>query len=202
MDGCLDIRDEVGFKMLQSCSKEDGAIIVDCQSYKLAVGNFMVTSIGKGDRHGGGARHRSASAISQQANGNYVIKASEDACGSASKNVPDAALDVFCGSKEATKEPLSKKATKELPGMLRFTRNDSGGSNPDALKKLKEDFRKEKEAKEALERELKQLREELQLATKLEKGLALVHELTTKLEDALEPLPTLALPDPDGASSD
>ena len=53
----LDIRTIEGFKQLQKCSTEDGAIVVDGQTCMLVAANFMVTSIGKGDRKGGGARH-------------------------------------------------------------------------------------------------------------------------------------------------
>ena len=66
----------------------------------FAVGNFFVTSISKGDRHGGGGRHRMASAVSQQAGGCFVVKASEKSCGTAAKPPPaGATFDVFCNRK-------------------------------------------------------------------------------------------------------
>ena len=75
-------------------------MVIDSQTLMLAAANFFVTSIGKGDRHGGGGRHRMASAVSQQADGCFVVKASEKDCGTAA-NPPaaTATFDVFCNRK-------------------------------------------------------------------------------------------------------
>ena len=94
-----DIRTAAGFKQLQACATQDGAIIIDGQTFKVSAGNFVVTNIAKGDRDGGPARHRSASAVSQQANGSYVSKASEDVCGcTTAPPVLNATFDVFCNA--------------------------------------------------------------------------------------------------------
>ena len=89
-----------GFAQVKAGGEQDGAMVIDSQTLMLAAANFFVTSIGKGDRKGGGGRHRMASAVSQQAGGCLVVKASEGACGTAA-NPPaaNATFDVFCNRK-------------------------------------------------------------------------------------------------------
>ena len=85
---------------MKAAGEQDGAMVIDSQTLMLAAANFFVTSIGKGDRKGGGGRHRMASAVSQQARGCFVVKASEGSCGTAA-NPPaaKATFDVFCNRK-------------------------------------------------------------------------------------------------------
>mmetsp|Transcript_14560 Transcript_14560/g.33721 ORF Transcript_14560/g.33721 Transcript_14560/m.33721 type:complete len:328 (-) Transcript_14560:115-1098(-) len=110
-----DIRTGPGFMQLQAAAMQDGAIIVDGRTCMLTAANFMVTNIGKGDRDGGGARHRSASAVSQQAGGCYVVKASEDACGcTTTPPVPGAKFDVFCNEKLPRKVAVRPKRKGSL----------------------------------------------------------------------------------------
>ena len=95
-----DIRTPEGFAQVKTAGEQDGAMVIDSQTLMLAAANFFVTSIGKGDRKGGGGRHRMASAVSQQARGCFVVKASEGSCGTAA-NPPaaKATFDVFCNRK-------------------------------------------------------------------------------------------------------
>ena len=86
-----------GFAQVKAGGEQDGAMVIDSQTLMLAAANFFVTSIGKGDRHGGGGRHRMASAVAQQAGGCFVVKASEKDCGTAANPpAPNATFDVFC----------------------------------------------------------------------------------------------------------
>ena len=95
-----DIRTPEGFAQVKAGGEQDGAMVIDSQTLMLAAANFFVTSIGKGDRHGGGGRHRMASAVSQQAGGCFVVKASEKDCGTAANPpAPNATFDVFCNRK-------------------------------------------------------------------------------------------------------
>ena len=95
-----DILTPEGFAQVKVGGEQNGAMVIDSQTLMLAAANFFVTDIGKGDRSGGGGRHRMASAVSQQANGCFVVKASEGACGTAA-NPPaaTATFDVFCNRK-------------------------------------------------------------------------------------------------------
>ena len=89
-----------GFAQVKAGGEQDGAMVIDSQTLMLAAANFFVTSIGKGDRHGGGGRHRMASAVAQQAGGCFVVKASEKDCGTAANPpAPNATFDVFCNRK-------------------------------------------------------------------------------------------------------
>ena len=101
-----------GFKQLQLVALRDGMIIIDAVQYPgvIAAANFMATSIALGDRIGGGARHRAASAISQAAGGCYVIKGSEDA----TRFPPpaDAIFHVFCNEPKSAKAPIKGELKK------------------------------------------------------------------------------------------
>ena len=109
-----DIRTKEGFAQVKAAGEQDGAMVIDSQTLMLAAANFFVTSIGKGDRHGGGGRHRMASAVSQQAGGCFVVKASEGSCGTAANPpAPDAAFDVFCNRKVPEKVPIFEGAGAE-----------------------------------------------------------------------------------------
>ena len=101
-----------GFKQLQLCALRDGMIIIDAVRYPgvIAAANFMATSIALGDRIGGGARHRAASAISQAGGGCYVIKGSEDA--TRFPPPPNAAFHVFCNQPKSVKAPITTELTK------------------------------------------------------------------------------------------
>ena len=90
------------FKPLQAAIVQDGGVVIDRSTRAMVCANYMVYNIGEG-HDGGGARHRSASAIAQQCGGCFVIKASEDACGIAASKIDDAELDVFRGCKMPTK---------------------------------------------------------------------------------------------------
>ena len=90
------------FKTLQAAAKEDGAIVIDRETRKLVCANFMVGNILKGEK-GDGARHKAASAIAQQANGYFVVKASEDACALSTTEKPHAKLGVFNKCKASEK---------------------------------------------------------------------------------------------------
>eukprot|EP00746_Dinoflagellata_sp_MGD_P031667 gnl/MRDRNA2_/MRDRNA2_175336_c0_seq1.p1 gnl/MRDRNA2_/MRDRNA2_175336_c0~~gnl/MRDRNA2_/MRDRNA2_175336_c0_seq1.p1 ORF type:complete len:295 (-),score=56.73 gnl/MRDRNA2_/MRDRNA2_175336_c0_seq1:142-1026(-) len=69
---------------------QDGAIIVDGISGRFVAAAYLVTDLRKG-ANGGGARHKSASAIATQAGGCFVIECSQDAC---KKGI--AKFDIFC----------------------------------------------------------------------------------------------------------
>ena len=101
-----------GFKQLQLCALRDGMIIIDAVRYPgvIAAANFMATSIALGDRIGGGARHRAASAISQAGGGCYVIKGSEDA--TRFPPPPNAAFHVFCDAPKSQKAPITTELNK------------------------------------------------------------------------------------------
>ena len=101
-----------GFKQLQASATQDGMIIIDAVEYPgvIAAANFMATSIALGDRIGGGARHRAASAISQAAGGCYVIKGSEDA--TRLPPPPNAAFHVFCNEPKSQKVKITSQLNK------------------------------------------------------------------------------------------
>ena len=101
-----------GFKQLQLCALRDGMIIIDAVRYPgvIAAANFMATSIALGDRIGGGARHRAASAISQAAGGCYVIKGSEDA--TRLPPPPNASFHVFCNEPKSEKVKITSELSK------------------------------------------------------------------------------------------
>ena len=110
-----DVRTPEGFAQVKAGGEQDGAMVIDSQTLMLAAANFFVTSIGKGDRHGGGGRHRMASAVSQQAGGCFVVKASEKDCGTAANPpAPNATFDVFCNRKIPEKALIMDTA-QEVP---------------------------------------------------------------------------------------
>ena len=102
------------FKKIQPLAKEDGAIIIDLESGGTVLGaNYGISSVGKGDRTGGGMRHQAASAIAQpeakKGGDCFVAKVSEDACTYAGgPRIPGATIDVFNRCKEAAKVPLTR----------------------------------------------------------------------------------------------
>eukprot|EP00746_Dinoflagellata_sp_MGD_P161981 gnl/MRDRNA2_/MRDRNA2_89344_c0_seq1.p1 gnl/MRDRNA2_/MRDRNA2_89344_c0~~gnl/MRDRNA2_/MRDRNA2_89344_c0_seq1.p1 ORF type:complete len:298 (+),score=59.25 gnl/MRDRNA2_/MRDRNA2_89344_c0_seq1:96-989(+) len=80
---------------------QDGAIVVDGISGKFVAAAYLVTDLRKG-ANGGGARHRSASAIANQAGGCFVIKCSQDDC---EKGI--AKFEIFCKRKHQEFYPPS-----------------------------------------------------------------------------------------------
>ena len=107
-----------GFKQLQLAALRDGMILIDAVQYPgvIAAANFMATSIALGDRIGGGARHRAASAISQAAGGCYVIKGSEDA--TRLPPPPNAAFHVFCNQPKSEKAPITDELNKVAEAVM------------------------------------------------------------------------------------
>jgi hypothetical protein len=77
--------------------KEDGAVAVDCATGQIVCQNFLIGNILKGAA-GGGARHKSASAVAQQVGGCLVIKAKEDVA-----KTGVGAFDVFFAEQQPTK---------------------------------------------------------------------------------------------------
>ena len=128
-------------------------MVIDSQTLMLAAANFFVTSIGKGDRHGGGGRHRMASAVAQQAGGCFVVKASEKDCGTAANPpAPNATFDVFCNRKVPEKvliigtaeEALSAEAETEPSAVIEELRRQL--AEKDAALAEKDDIAAECEA--------------------------------------------------------
>merc|ERR1712150_46107 len=64
--------------VLQAFS-QDGAVVIDGRSGMFVAASFLIGDIRRGV-NGGGARHKSASAVAQQAGMCYLIKCSNDAC--------------------------------------------------------------------------------------------------------------------------
>ena len=116
-----------GFKQLQAAATQDGMIIIDAVHYPgvIAAANFMATTIALGDRIGGGARHRAASAISQAGGGCYVIKGSEDA--TRLPPPPNAAFHVFCNQPKSQKAPITTELNA-VGGGGGHGRNQGGAS--------------------------------------------------------------------------
>ena len=86
----------------------DGAIVIDRDSGDYLCASFGVSDTSLGDEKSGGMRHEAASAIAQQAGGCFVIKVSEDSCGSSALQIPNATMDIFDQCKMAKKVPVHR----------------------------------------------------------------------------------------------
>mmetsp|Transcript_23263 Transcript_23263/g.35895 ORF Transcript_23263/g.35895 Transcript_23263/m.35895 type:complete len:1396 (-) Transcript_23263:2625-6812(-) len=98
---------------IKSLCKEDGGIVIDGRSGEVWCGNFSVNDLSLGNSYGG-TRGKAASSIAEQAGGCFVIKLSEEFCGSVDKPLPpNAEIEVYACSRNCIKEriPSFERAT-------------------------------------------------------------------------------------------
>eukprot|EP00931_Biecheleriopsis_adriatica_P124375 TRINITY_DN9950_c0_g1_i3.p1 TRINITY_DN9950_c0_g1~~TRINITY_DN9950_c0_g1_i3.p1 ORF type:complete len:496 (-),score=53.14 TRINITY_DN9950_c0_g1_i3:15-1502(-) len=91
------LHDMKNLRFVLSQFAQDGCIIIDGLSGHFCAGNYLVVDMRRGS-NAGGARHRSASAVAQQAGTCFVIKCSEEM-----SMLGKAVFDIFLGREEHLK---------------------------------------------------------------------------------------------------